>query len=253
MKRSWLLVLILLLLPVVFAQQSVNSPSGSGSVTNSEQLYEKFVVKEHFLTRNEIKAYIDEQGVVFEVMVNGVVANSFAEFDKMLSAKINKFIMKLIVGIFGVMVFSGSFWFFISYRLNQKKEKIMSLQNEIVSKKNDSEASEKEPVTDTKKEEKPVKEPVSKPKKDDSLKIEVKTEESVVPEEKTEKEVVSEKKVIDELDVPKPNDKLVEEEDDLFSKFVQDLMGAKTKKEVKQIKKKYKKDLREQYNKIASF
>ena len=254
MKKVWFILLILLLMPVVFAQQSVNRnpTSVSGTVTNSEQVFEKFVVKEHFLTRNEIKAYLDEQGHQFEVMANGIVANAFEEFEKLMNQKINKFMIKLVVGIFGIMIFSGSLWFFISYRLNQKKDKIHSLQDEIVVKKDVSEASVSEVTPTTKTEEKPVRKDLSKSKKDDSLIIEVETEESFDSEKKSqEKPVLSEKPVEKEInseEVPKPL-----EEDDLFIQYVKSLKTAKDRKEVKQIKKKYLKDLKEQYNKIARF
>ena len=243
MRTIWLLLLILILMPVVFAQQSVNRQvtptTTSSSTSNPEQVFEKFVVKEHFLTRNEIKAYIDDAGLQFEVMVNGVVANSFQEFDSLLNRKIRMFVMKLIMGIFGVMIFTGSLWFFVSYKLNQKKEKILALQDEIVLKKNDSESSNSEVIVDTKKEKEPVTEDLSKAKKSDSLEIEVKTEES------TEKVV----EPIKPEDVPKPS----LEETDLKKKFYLDVMNAKSKKEVKQLKKRYLKEVKEQYQMIAGF
>jgi len=243
MRTIWLLLLILILMPVVFAQQSVNRQvtptTTSSSTSNPEQVFEKFVVKEHFLTRNEIKAYIDDAGLQFEVMVNGVVANSFQEFDSLLNRKIRMFVMKLIMGIFGVMIFTGSLWFFVSYKLNQKKEKILALQDEIVVKKNDSESSNSEVIVDTKKEKEPVTEDLSKAKKSDSLEIEVKTEES------TEKVV----EPIKPEDVPKPS----LEETDLKKKFYLDVMNAKSKKEVKQLKKRYLKEVKEQYQMIAGF
>jgi len=122
-KLVYLLLIVFLLLPINSFAQS------SQQVTNTQEAlslaFEKIVVKEHFNTKKEMKDYIDKQALELEKTANQMIINSFNEFNNVVDKKINKLIAKLIIGIFGVIIFSQAIWYWIKFNKDKKFKEIM--------------------------------------------------------------------------------------------------------------------------------
>ena len=112
MRKFFLLfVLSLLFVSLVSAQATTQPP------VNPVSSFEKVVVKEHFLTKKEIKDHIDTKILDYQKTTELQLVEAFKEIDRIIVSKINLFIFKLVIGIFGMVIFSGSFWYFIKKNL----------------------------------------------------------------------------------------------------------------------------------------
>jgi len=121
MRKFFLLFVVFLLFSsLVSAQASNTAQTGVSSVSS----FEKVVVKEHFLTKKEIKDHIDSKILDYQKTTEAQLVEAFKEVDRIVVSKINIFIFKLVIAIFGMVVFSGSFWYFIKKKLDFRFDKI---------------------------------------------------------------------------------------------------------------------------------
>lgn len=119
-KFFFLFVVFLLFSSLVHAQTTPSTPTGVNPVSS----FEKVVVKEHFLTKKEIKDHIDSKMLDYQKTTELQLVEAFKEVDRIIVSKINLFIFKLLIGIFGMVIFSGSFWYFIRKKLDFRFDKI---------------------------------------------------------------------------------------------------------------------------------
>ena len=123
MKKYLLLILFFFLLPVVFGQQD----------QSIERIFEQFVVREHFNTRNEFKALMNDKGREFEDVANNIIIRAFEEQDAVIDRKLKKFIFKIGLAIFGAIFFASSLWYAIFINLEKKRRSIEALKSEAQS------------------------------------------------------------------------------------------------------------------------
>lgn len=127
-NRWFLLCLFLLLLVnLVNLVSAQNNPVNPTSQVNT---FEKMVVKEHFLTKKEIKDYMDKKSVEYMRFTDGVIANSFVEIERLTTAKINSLIFKLVIALIGVVFFVQSLFFYVRMKLLRRLKKIEDLKEE---------------------------------------------------------------------------------------------------------------------------
>jgi len=211
MKKLFLFLVLFLLLSIsVLAQSNVDNPTLA---------FEKVVVREHFNTKAEFKMLLEEKGLEFESVANKIVLNSFNEFDDVIDRKLNKFIFKIAFALFGVIFFAESFWFFIRLYLEKKK---LDLDYDFKDKK-----VVVEPIVRANE----VVKPISKV-------------DNPLPSTTEKVSETSQKVPLSAIPVPSP----IVENSDVKAKFMFDLMNAKSKKEVKAIKKAHLKHLRNEFN-----
>jgi len=122
-------VIIVSLLLLTFFVGLVSAQTVSEPVNPSSD-FEKMVVKEHFVTKKEVKDHIDKKVLEYQRTTEEQLVKSFAEVEYIINSKINKFVFKLVLGILGVMVFSGSLWYFVRKKLDRRYDKIKALKNE---------------------------------------------------------------------------------------------------------------------------
>jgi len=127
-KKLFLFLIVFCLLnsSVLFVLAQTN-PNNVLLVENNN--FEAVVVKEHFITKKEIKEHIDKKILEYQKTTEKQLDESFKEVNGIIDGKINKFLFKLVICIFGVMVFGGSCWFFIRTKLDLRFKKIQDLQN----------------------------------------------------------------------------------------------------------------------------
>jgi len=135
MRKGYLLLLFLFFLPsIVLAQATtsaqVTNPDAQTNTATSN--FEKIVVKEHFVTKKEIKDYLDVKAVEYQKTTDQQLYSAFKETERIIDAKINKFIIKLILLIVTSTFFAGSLWYFVKKRLDMRYSKIQQLKTEEI-------------------------------------------------------------------------------------------------------------------------
>ena len=126
LKKLFLLSVLLLLFAGLVSAQQVTSNIPSSPTAS----FEKMVVKEHFLTKKEIKDYMDKKALEYQKTTDQQIMNAFVEVENVINKKINKFIFKLVLSMIALMFFINSWWYFMKLKLNRKLETIKSLKEE---------------------------------------------------------------------------------------------------------------------------
>jgi hypothetical protein len=127
--KTLITITIFILLINIVNAQATGTITEPTIQTNNIQAFEQSVVKEHFITRKELKTYLDEKAIQQELMVNGVVANSFDEFNNLLNKKINKFLIKISILVFGLVFFINSLYYFVKKKFDRKHNELIELMN----------------------------------------------------------------------------------------------------------------------------
>jgi len=118
MKKIYLsIILFVFFIPFVYSQE-VSSPTLD---------FEKVVVKEHFVTKKEIKEYMDQKMIEYQRTTENQIGAAFVEMERIFDTRINKFVFKLTIGLFAIMFFSNSIWYFMKKKLDRRYEKIIGV------------------------------------------------------------------------------------------------------------------------------
>ena len=118
MKKLLLLTLFLLLFSVVVSAQETALTS---DIT-------KVVTKESFKTRDELKNFIDEKSSEYNANAEKMINEGISDIKSIVLGVANKILMKAMLGIFSIILFSGGLWYFLRLKLEQQRVKIMALQ-----------------------------------------------------------------------------------------------------------------------------
>ena len=124
------LLLLSLLLLLVLSLVSAQSPTTT-SATSSESdfgLFNQLVVKEHFLTKKEIKDHMNDKSIEYFQFTETAIIKSFEELENVIDKKINKFIFKLVVAISGLVFFLNSLFYYLKKRFDRRLTSINSLK-----------------------------------------------------------------------------------------------------------------------------
>lgn len=115
MKKIFSLLVLLFLVSPIFAVADDNV------ITN-------IITKESFKTRTELKAYIDEKSSEYNQNAEEMIIKSMDEVKLIINDSVSKILLKAMLGIFSIIIFSGSTWYFIRLKLDNRKSKIIDLK-----------------------------------------------------------------------------------------------------------------------------
>ena len=130
MKKTIFLVIILtifLLNIIMVSSQETNSINTLEAQISS---FEQIVVKEHFLTRQEFKSYMDKKAVQYDKFTEEKIIKSFDEVELLINQKINKFLIKFSIVMFGLLFFIQSLFYFVRKRFDRRLKSILDLRKE---------------------------------------------------------------------------------------------------------------------------
>lgn len=135
-KIFYWLLLFVLFSSMVFGEAQVSSGavnSNNPSVNvNPTSDFEKIVVKEHFVTKKELKDHIDAKILEYQKTTEQQIGKSIGEVEFLINSKINKFVIKLLLGVLSAVFFSGSLWYFVKTRLDRKYEAIKRVKSDLI-------------------------------------------------------------------------------------------------------------------------
>lgn len=106
-----IIISLLLLTPsIVFAVNETSSASGDGDVYN-------VVLQESLKTRTELKAYFDQKFQKWlgeaTLKAQGFLDENFAQIDHMIKSEVQKYYIKIIIGLVAALVFAEMLVYFI--------------------------------------------------------------------------------------------------------------------------------------------
>ncbi len=140
------------------------------SQTNS---FEQMVVKENFLTRNEIKQHLDQKALEFQQYAKAEIQDAFNSLVLWVDAKMNKFVFKLVMAIVGSLIFAQSLWYFLKRKLDTRFQAILDMRREIKQERNEERFEAKEQLREDKKAVKKAKKEVKEKEKVEDKKKQV--------------------------------------------------------------------------------
>lgn len=118
-------ILFMIFVSLIFSFVSVSAEEQS--LVSS---IDKIVTQEHFLTKKEIKSYIDEKSVFYHQEAEKMIIKSLDEVKLIISDQTNMVLLKFGLMIFGIIFFASAFWYFIRLKLDEKKMKITDLKQQ---------------------------------------------------------------------------------------------------------------------------
>lgn len=129
MKKTFVFLVLLLFLSVFVSGQTTINPQPS--VQSQVSIFEKTVVKEHFLTRTELKSHMDQKALEFQAYAKAEIQDAFDSLTLWVSALMNKFVFKLVMAIIGSMLFAQSIWYFLKRKLDTRFQAILDMRKQI--------------------------------------------------------------------------------------------------------------------------
>lgn len=127
--RVVFLVCFLLVLTPVLAQDSV--PVSVVSQTDFIRPVEQIVVKEHLLTKQELKDHLDQKSLEYYNYVDDRLLEVFGDISELIDSKILFFAVKFAGLVFFTVVFSGACWYLIKLQFEKRMKEIRVLNQRI--------------------------------------------------------------------------------------------------------------------------
>lgn len=106
---------------------SIVSAQTNDQIITTDPL-ENIIVKEHFLTKKELKDEMGKQSQICLLGADQMIINSFKEVEIIISDTINKTLLKLSLIILGIFVFAGSTWYYIRLKLDNRLSRIRAMR-----------------------------------------------------------------------------------------------------------------------------
>lgn len=112
------LIIIIFFLSIVQAQEPIVQTDPTANI----------VVREHFLTKKEIKDEIGKQSEICMRSADNMISKGFDEVGVIVGDTVNKALFKIIIVFVGAFVFAGATWYYIRLKLDNRLARIKSLR-----------------------------------------------------------------------------------------------------------------------------